>query len=285
MRGADISGRIGELIIMDKSKMYSLKSATIRDINTDLVFPCYCCQNNKNGDLRENSPTCWTNCEYDRGPEGKSNFKPFFTLDGCAWTDFDGQPPVMSDEEIRSTYASIATRTKAIRETKEGPDKLVDDLIESFQKASFDSLDTQKHYQAMRSKVISLLSKVMRYNDDESDQELIEKLEKVTGSVASKLVPIMESMLLNLPEGNDEFKRKLVHHLIDMKCVRRPNNLLDAARAAKNWMRATGATHSELYRFLCRSIDEAESEYKELNPQCSGDHGGNTEEGTTEDVK
>jgi hypothetical protein len=93
---------------MDNSKMYSLKSATIRDINTDLVFPCYCCQNNKNGDLRENSPTCWTNCEYDRGPKGRSNFKPFFTLDGCAWTDFDGQPPVMSDEEIRNIRSAIA---------------------------------------------------------------------------------------------------------------------------------------------------------------------------------
>jgi hypothetical protein len=113
---------------MDNPKMYSLKSATIQDINTDLVFPCYCCQNNKNCALRENSPTCWTNCQYDRGPEGKSNFRPFFTLDGCAWTELEGHPPVMSNEEIRNTYASIATRTEAIKETKENIKELIGEL-------------------------------------------------------------------------------------------------------------------------------------------------------------
>lgn len=70
------------------------KSATIEDINANLVFPCYCCQNNKNGDLRENSSTCWKNCEYDRGPQGKSNFRPFLALNET-WTEWSDDVPMM----------------------------------------------------------------------------------------------------------------------------------------------------------------------------------------------
>jgi hypothetical protein len=66
-----------------------LMKATLNDIRIDLVYPCYCCQNNKNSGRPNDitNPTCYDKCKWDRGAEKKDNFYPFICLDGSEWTD------------------------------------------------------------------------------------------------------------------------------------------------------------------------------------------------------